>query len=185
MKKKTQVSKSEKKTSPETKPSKKEVKSAQPESEVIILNKFSREKEIDPQKIAERLNKMKEEILSKMRARKAEWREAGSISPEPGDELDIASTEREREFDTILSSIDKGRLIDIEDALKKLKEGTYGICEECKAKIPRERLEMVPFARLCRECQERKDRDERIKKGLEEGKILKGTGFLDTSDEES
>jgi len=185
MKKKTTTPKSEKKTTEETPLPQKPVKSTQPQIDVIILNKVSKEKELDLQKIAERLNAMKEEILSKMRARKAEWREAGSISSEPGDELDIASTEREREFDTILSSIDKERLIDIEEALKKLKDGTYGICEECKAKIPPQRLEMVPFARLCRECQERKDRDDKIKKELEERKTLKGTVFLDTSDEES
>jgi len=164
---------------------KKTEKISKPSADVIVLNKVEKGKEIDPEKIAERLSAMREEILTKMRTRKAEWREAGGINPEPGDELDIALTEREREFDTILSSIEKERLSDIEDALRKLKEGTYGICEECKARIPPERLEMVPFARLCRECQEIKDRDGKIKRGLEEGKILKPTGFLDTSDEES
>ncbi len=152
---------------------------------IIILHKVDKGKEIDLKKIEEKLLNMKEEILAKMRSRKAEWREAGSISPEPGDELDIASTAREREFDTIISAIEKERLSDIEEALKKLKEGTYGICEECKSKIPPERLEIVPFAKLCRECQEMKDKDGKIRKGLEEGKILKSAGFLDTSDEES
>jgi len=184
-KKKAPKSKSAKKSQRKIARPKEKAKISKPAADVIVLHKVDKGREIDPKKIAERLYAMKEEILAKMKARKAEWREAGSISPEPGDELDIVSTERERELDTILSSIEKERLADIEDALKKLKEGTYGICEECKAKIPPERLEMVPFARLCRECQEIKDRDGKIKRGLEEGKTLKSAGFLDTSDEES
>lgn len=168
-----------------TKLSKRTIKKSQPEADVIILNKVDKAKELDTKKIAEKLETMKEEIVAKIKARKAEWRESGGIYSEPGDEFDIASTEREREFETILSSIEKERLADIEEALKKLKEGTYGICEECKTKIHPERLEMVPFARLCRECQEMRDREGKIRKGLEEGKTIKSAGFLDTSDGES
>jgi DnaK suppressor protein len=43
-------------------------------------------------------------------------------------------------------------LTDIEDALAKFDEGTYGECESCHRRIPEARLEAMPAARLCIEC---------------------------------
>src|SRR5271157_392342 len=54
-----------------------------------------------------------------------------------------------RQFDTEMESI---RKIDL--ALKRLDEGIYGNCEECGDEISAERLKVVPFALLCRDCQE-------------------------------
>ena len=48
------------------------------------------------------------------------------------------------------------RLRDIEIALKKIKKGAYGACENCGKEIGEERLMIYPEARLCRECQEKK-----------------------------
>ena len=41
----------------------------------------------------------------------------------------------------------------ISEALLKLEDGTYGICEECGAEIPLKRLKILPFATLCVACQ--------------------------------
>ncbi|MCM8771079.1 MAG: TraR/DksA family transcriptional regulator, partial [Candidatus Omnitrophica bacterium] len=46
----------------------------------------------------------------------------------------------------------------IQDALKKIEEGTYGICEECKNLIAKARLKAIPYARLCLKCQEKKEK---------------------------
>jgi RNA polymerase-binding transcription factor DksA len=46
---------------------------------------------------------------------------------------------------------------DIEAALARLDEGTYGVCEQCAATIPPERLVDIPGARLCASCQGRRD----------------------------
>ncbi len=43
-------------------------------------------------------------------------------------------------------------LTDIEDALAKFDDGTYGECESCHRRIPEARLEAMPAARLCIEC---------------------------------
>ena len=43
-------------------------------------------------------------------------------------------------------------LTEIEDALKKFDEGTYGVCENCGNPIPEARLEAKPAARLCIDC---------------------------------
>ncbi len=42
----------------------------------------------------------------------------------------------------------------IDIALDKIKDGSYGICEECAEEIGEERLKVLPFARFCRDCQE-------------------------------
>lgn len=191
MKKRKETAKKKKTVSKKQKPVQaKKIESASPPSspppqEVIILHKTEKKVDIDIPKVIEKLEKMKEEILAKMMMRKAEWRESGAASPEPGDEGDVVSVEREREFETILSSIEKQKLVDIEDAIRKAKEGRYGICEECRTPIQPERLEIVPFARFCRECQEIKDREGQIRRGTEELRPIKSMGFMDTSDEES
>jgi len=43
-------------------------------------------------------------------------------------------------------------------ALDRLREGTYGICQECGCQIPERRLEVMPTATLCVPCQERRER---------------------------
>ncbi len=55
-------------------------------------------------------------------------------------------------------------LIKIDAALSKLKEGTYGICEECGDEISEERLRIMPFAIYCRDCQEKKELIEKMER---------------------
>ncbi len=47
------------------------------------------------------------------------------------------------------------RLRDIEEALRKIAEGTYGICDDCEGDIPLGRLNAMPFALRCVDCQEK------------------------------
>lgn len=60
-------------------------------------------------------------------------------------------------------------LLKIDEALRKLREGTYGKCEDCGEDISEERLKVLPFAIYCRDCQEKRElleeieRKERIK----------------------
>jgi len=53
----------------------------------------------------------------------------------------------------------------IDEALVSLEEGTYGICVECGTEISEKRLAVMPFARLCVECQERIELLEKIERG--------------------
>ena len=59
--------------------------------------------------------------------------------------------DRERDL-SILEQIE-GELADVEHALQRLDDGTYGMCEACGAVIPDERLEAMPAARFCLEDQ--------------------------------
>ena len=59
----------------------------------------------------------------------------------------------EREKSLVLLSTLEARLASIEDALKAIERGDYGICERCGKEIPAERLEVKPEATLCITCQ--------------------------------
>ena len=52
----------------------------------------------------------------------------------------------------------------IDEALTRLNEGTYGICAECGVEVSEKRLEAVPFAKLCVQCQSRQELLEKIEK---------------------
>ena len=71
-----------------------------------------------------------------------------------GDLMDRASADTEAELHIRLHATD-GRLLQaIEDALTRIRAGTFGVCEVCKQPISKARLEAVPWTRLCRECKE-------------------------------
>jgi len=78
-----------------------------------------------------------------------------------GDILDLVSEERTRELDILLTDREKRKLHQIDDALDKIEDNTYGQCEECGTKIPKARLKVLPFAKHCVECQEKNEREEK------------------------
>ncbi len=55
-------------------------------------------------------------------------------------------------------------LLKIDEALRKLDEGTYGKCEDCGEEISEERLDILPFAIYCRDCQEKREQLEVIER---------------------
>lgn len=77
-----------------------------------------------------------------------------------GDEGDRADTERTHEVSILLSVRDKEKLQAIEESLEKLREGTYGMCEECGDEIGPRRLKAMPLAKLCVPCQSRLEKEQ-------------------------
>ncbi len=67
---------------------------------------------------------------------------------------EIATELFQVELNSALKVHEKGMLQDIRDALKRIENGTYGICAHCGAEIRAERLEVIPYARLCIECED-------------------------------
>ena len=53
-----------------------------------------------------------------------------------------------------IASDESSRLADIEEALRRIEEGSFGTCEMCEKEIPVKRLEVFPAARCCVQCQE-------------------------------
>ncbi len=61
--------------------------------------------------------------------------------------------------DSLCEIMDVGNntLVQIEHALLKIEDGTYGLCEECHGEIPFDRLEALPFATLCVSCKRKQE----------------------------
>jgi DnaK suppressor protein len=72
---------------------------------------------------------------------------------------DVGTETFDRSVELSLQEDVEGRLGDVDRALAKLEDGSYGRCETCGAAIPDERLETVPAARLCLEHQAAQERD--------------------------
>jgi DnaK suppressor protein len=102
-------------------------------------------------KARDALTARKEQILKQLNEELKEGKE--SALDEGMDTYDLASEERTREINLILSDRDREKLQAIEDALERIDAGTYGICEMCEEEIAPERLEALPFTRLCVTCQ--------------------------------
>ena len=94
-------------------------------------------------------------------------------APDIGDILDSVSEERTRELDLILTDREKKKLLQIDDALDRIEDDSYGLCEECDVKIPKGRLKVMPFAKYCVECQEKLERDEKYMREESEDGIKK------------
>ena len=89
----------------------------------------------------------------------------GSMAEESGEDAvfdnhlaDTATETYDRELDYTLEENAEHVLSDIDAALKRIEDGTYGICTNCGKQIPEERLEARPWATLCIDCQRQRER---------------------------
>ena len=105
----------------------------------------------------ERLQSTKDKLLSGMETELRAEREGNK--DEGLDTYDLASEERDREINFILSDRERSKLRQIDDALARIEDQTYGICDSCGLEIAEERLETLPFTRLCRDCQQEQERE--------------------------
>ena len=81
------------------------------------------------------------------------WREGGFDD----DPADAGSASFERETAQSLSNHARRLLTQIDDALRRMDAGSYGLCERCGEAIEPERLEAIPYATLCMECKRREE----------------------------
>lgn len=79
-------------------------------------------------------------------------------SESPGDVIDAAYDSAQDEISSQLAEVESRELANIENALERMKEGTYGGCEVCGGKIPLARLNALPYATMCIECQRELER---------------------------
>ncbi|MFA5145520.1 MAG: TraR/DksA family transcriptional regulator [Candidatus Omnitrophota bacterium] len=108
--------------------------------------------------------KRKEEMLEGIKhisedtLKKSQKEASGDISGYTYHMADVATDSYDREFSLGLASNERQMLYEIDDSLKKIEDGVFGICEGCKSLIARTRLKAVPYARLCVKCQEKKEK---------------------------
>jgi DnaK suppressor protein len=97
------------------------------------------------------LLKMRDEILKGIDTTKKTERSAPER--DVGDFYDDAESEKGRQLSHLLGERERMKLNAIDDALERIEDGTYGICEECGCDINKKRLNVVPFTRYCITCQ--------------------------------
>jgi DnaK suppressor protein len=78
------------------------------------------------------------------------------IHVDPYDTADFAEKSHEEWIFLQKNSFDTSLLRDIDEALKRLRDGSYGTCQDCGMQMSKKRLEAIPWARYCVSCQERR-----------------------------
>jgi DnaK suppressor protein len=104
------------------------------------------------QEIRQILTKLKEDTLREINKSVRNGTEAVAAIEPGGDIYDQASSERDRELGLLLGDREREKVHSIDEALLRINEGDYGICEECDEDIPMGRLKAMPFTRHCVKC---------------------------------
>lgn len=79
-------------------------------------------------------------------------------SESPGDVIDAAYDSAQDEISSQLAEVESRELANIENALERMKIGKYGQCEVCNGRIPMARLNALPYATMCIDCQRELER---------------------------
>lgn len=122
--------------------------------------------------------KLRAEIASELRAEREGNKDEGM------DTYDLASEERDREINFILSDRERMKVKQIDDALERMKDGSYGVCESCGLEVAEERLTAMPFTRLCRDCQQDQEREAKSQRRFDdERNTYRKIGSTDADEE--
>jgi RNA polymerase-binding transcription factor len=122
--------------------------------------------------------KLMAEIDSELKAEREGNKDEGM------DTYDLASEERDREINFILSDRERVKIKQTDDALARMEEGSYGVCESCGLEIAEERLAAMPFTRLCRDCQQDQEREAKSQRRYEdERNTYRKIGSTDADEE--
>lgn len=102
----------------------------------------------------QRLLELKDTLLDSMMGVARDNLHSGSDTSAFGmHQADAGSDAYDRDFALSMLSKEQGSLYEIDEALKRIEDGTYGFCEICEKPIKHERLEALPFTRTTVECQ--------------------------------
>ncbi len=110
--------------------------------------------------VLDKLNKQRAHSLSVIAAQSSEL---SGLMRDPGDgagqdQADMGATSFERDQELVVINSERDKLHQIERALARIDDGTYGICESCGEPIGKMRLMAFPRATLCMTCKQREER---------------------------
>jgi DnaK suppressor protein len=108
------------------------------------------------ERFRQRLITKRKELLSGVRGSKV-----GSVETSTDgiqDIADQATSAYTKEFLLSIGDAERRTLKQVDEALQKIQQETYGLCEVCGEMISERRLEALPFAKLCIACQEEEER---------------------------
>ncbi|MBI5638963.1 MAG: TraR/DksA family transcriptional regulator [Nitrospirae bacterium] len=119
------------------------------------------------QELRKTLIKKREEIVKEAKTEIAKYisGENRQLVDTALDDGDWAVVDISEDMSLLRLSAHRKLMLDIDETLRKIAEGSYGICEECGEEISERRLCVLPTANLCITCQENKERFEAVGKG--------------------
>lgn len=109
------------------------------------------------ERFKKKLLEKKEEIINKLSEVYNESKEVESGIAQ--DVVDKAESSYTKEFLFSLSDAEREQLFMIDEALKRIEESNYGICQSCEKNISKKRLNAVPWTPYCIECQEKEEKE--------------------------
>jgi DnaK suppressor protein len=99
-----------------------------------------------------------------------------------GDVVDAALDSAQDEISSQLAEVESRELASIENALQRMRDGQYGVCEGCSCSIPMARLNALPYATLCINCQREQEQYGSAGGGdADWGRVLDTSGDNDVS----
>lgn len=120
------------------------------------LMKLKAQLEVERAKIADGLSHIERDNLNR-----SQRDASGDLSGYAFHMADMATDNFDREFSLDLASNEQVLLNRIDEALKKIQDGSYGVCENCEKPISFKRLKAVPYAKLCIKCKEDEEKNVR------------------------
>lgn len=122
----------------------------------------------DLKEYKEKLLNLKDDMLeqikdiSKDTLMKSQKEMSGNVTGHGIHIADVATDNYDRDFNIGLVSGEKKTVIAIDSALERVQEKTYGVCEECKKPIAKVRLKAIPYAKYCKKCKEKLEKENRV-----------------------
>lgn len=109
-------------------------------------------------KFKQQLEEMKGDIISDVEQTLTDMTSQNGNIPDPNDR---ATVESDRSFELRIRGRERKLMNKVEEALARIDDGTYGICEDCGEEIAVKRLEARPVAKYCIECKTKQEQKER------------------------
>jgi RNA polymerase-binding protein DksA len=103
---------------------------------------------------------LKQEIITNLTNTNKEFKEIVE-GMDPKDQVDVASDDIDRRMMEAIGTQELKHLRLIDAAINRIRQGKYGLCAKCGKKIPKERLEAIPYAVLCIDCKAAEERRNR------------------------
>lgn len=110
----------------------------------VLKSKYKNYKRLLEEKAEELRSSMSAQRVAQMVSRKDRSSEEGDLSQQSHEEWIFLNR----------NTLDMKLLRQVQDALRRIEQGSYGICHECEEPISPKRLDAVPWARYCVACQE-------------------------------
>ncbi|WP_237394839.1 TraR/DksA C4-type zinc finger protein [Methylacidimicrobium sp. AP8] len=141
------------------------------ESKLTLADLPPKRRQAFLEKQKHRLLELRDEILGQMQGIA---QDSLRVPPEGGEasglgmhQADAGTEAYDKDFALSLLSQEQDALYEVEEALKRIENGTYGICQMCGRPIPLQRLEAVPHARFTVECQRQVELQRRFERRWE------------------